>query len=66
MDVITVSSRNSMLKNFEPRFDPLLFPYKKQKRPRKFDSDQKKYVFITARVHPGETPGSHVFNGVLK
>ena len=29
MDVITVSSRNSMLKNFEPRFDPLLFPNKK-------------------------------------
>jgi hypothetical protein len=66
MDVLTVSSRNHMMKSFEPRFDPLLFPNKKQKRPRKFNSDLKKYVIISARVHPGELPGSHVFNGVLK
>ena len=66
MDVLTVSSRNHMLRSFEPKFDHLLFPNKKRKRPRKFDKEKKSYVFITARVHPGETPGSHVFNGVVK
>ena len=29
MDVITISSRKSMLNTFEPRFNPLLFPNKR-------------------------------------
>jgi murein tripeptide amidase MpaA len=26
----------------------------------------KRYLFISARVHPGEVPSSHVMNGLLK
>ena len=27
---------------------------------------KKKYIFVSARVHPGEVPGSFVLNGLLK
>ncbi len=66
MYVITLSSRLHMTKNFEPRFDKLLFPNKDQRRPKQFNPKKKKYVLITARVHPGETAGSYVFNGAMK
>jgi hypothetical protein len=33
--------------------------------PPKFKSSKKRVVFLTARVHPGETPASHCLNGSL-
>lgn len=36
---------------------------KKEQRPMVFEN--KKIIFFTSRVHPGETPGSHVLNGAL-
>lgn len=29
-------------------------------------NNKKKAIFISARVHPGELPSSHVLNGMIK
>ncbi|XP_018020290.1 pneumococcal serine-rich repeat protein-like [Hyalella azteca] len=62
LDLITVSSYSGITNAREDRL-PHLFPDGSQSRPFKFKN--KKYIFISARVHPGETPSSFVFNGFL-
>lgn len=40
-----------------------LFP---QNKPRPFSFKDKKTIFLSSRVHPGETPASFVLEGILK
>ncbi len=63
MEVITISSKEGITDELEtvPDNDPLCFP--EGCRSLKFRN--KKVVFLTSRVHPGETPGSHVLNGFI-
>ena len=61
-DLVTISSYDDILESRESHALPL-FPEKK--RPFLF-AERKKIVFVTGRVHPGETPGSHMLNGFLK
>ncbi|XP_034174138.2 cytosolic carboxypeptidase-like protein 5 isoform X1 [Osmia lignaria lignaria] len=62
LDLITVSSFHNISTEREDRLSNM-FSDKNEERPFKFWD--KKVIFISARVHPGETPSSFVFNGLL-
>ncbi|XP_052740659.1 cytosolic carboxypeptidase-like protein 5 isoform X2 [Bicyclus anynana] len=61
VDLLTISSHHGITAEREEKLRNL-FP-ENQDRPFKFTN--KKIIFISARVHPGETPSSFVFNGFL-
>ncbi|KRT84843.1 Peptidase [Oryctes borbonicus] len=62
VDLITISSYHNISAERETRLKDL-FPEENKLRPFRFVG--KKVIFISARVHPGETPSSFVFNGFL-
>ncbi|XP_039283758.1 cytosolic carboxypeptidase-like protein 5 [Nilaparvata lugens] len=62
IDLLTISSYHGISDTREPKL-PNLFPDANALRP--FQFPDKKVVFLSARVHPGETPSSFVVNGVL-
>ena len=65
IDLITISSHHRILQERNKFDDDNLFPErKKYKRARKFKKE-KKIIFISARVHPGESPSSYAMKGVL-
>ncbi|KAG5898456.1 hypothetical protein JTB14_015465 [Gonioctena quinquepunctata] len=61
IDLITLSSYHGITSEREDGLKNL-FP---GKIPRPYKFVGKKVIFISARVHPGETPSSFVFNGLL-
>eukprot|EP00055_Hartaetosiga_balthica_P018248 m.131213 g.131213 ORF g.131213 m.131213 type:complete len:884 (+) comp9476_c1_seq6:34-2685(+) len=66
VDLITISSWDAeQAVTRAPRIKPL-FPVLSPTCTRPFTFPSRKIFFLSARVHPGETPGSHVCNGTLK
>ena len=70
MELVTISSQDMITAEREtiPIDGDGLFPAAKidsRSRPLRFKKE-KPVIFLTSRVHPGETPGSHVLNGFLE
>lgn len=65
MEMITLSSFKGMLKIREPEIEERgCLPHgNRLTRPMMFEG--KKTIFLTSRVHPGETPASFVLNGII-
>ncbi|CAH1173884.1 unnamed protein product [Phaedon cochleariae] len=61
IDLLTISSHHGITKQREERLKNLFM----DDVPRPFKFVGKKIIFVSARVHPGETPSSFVFNGLL-
>jgi hypothetical protein len=64
MEIYTLSSTDGIQKEKEEKPDPndsVVFPHGCNSRQFK----NKKVVFLASRVHPGESPGSHVLNGLI-
>ncbi len=64
VDMLTVSSLKHVLGRREPELPAPLFS-DGAARAAAF-SEAKPILFVSARVHPGETPASHVLNGFLE
>jgi hypothetical protein len=60
VDMLTITARGNESDTTEELI-PKLFP-ESSARPTRF---KKPTIFVTARVHPGETQGSHMLNGLL-
>ena len=63
MDLLTITSLHGMQTRREERL-PGLFP--ERGTPRAHSFGNKPVYYLSARVHPGETPASHCFNGFLR
>jgi len=66
IDLVTITSNEGRRDDIENPFD--FTPVEARgKSANRFDlvTTNKKIVFISARVHPGETPAQHVFDGCM-
>ena len=65
MELITFSSASNFSEVTEAEL-PGLFPLVRESQRERCKVSKKPIVFISARVHPGETPASYVLDGILQ
>lgn len=67
MELLTLSNFKNITTEKEEMMDGKgLLPFTKDKESRPFKFKNKRTVFLTSRVHPGETPASYVLTGIFK
>jgi len=66
IDKFTLSSFKDIMDENEVYNCEELFPLNKVEKPTKKFHEDKMIIFLTARVHPGETPSSYVMRGIVK
>ena len=66
MELITLSSYKGITEEREPMINAEgLLPWNGSIDKRPFKFENKKCIFLTSRVHPGETAASYMLNGIL-
>ncbi len=65
MELLTITGRDEKLSQEREELIEDLFPYHDGENEVRPYIVNKPTVFLTARVHPGETPASYVLNGIL-
>ena len=59
--MLTITNRSGITEEFEYRLEGM---YKdSEDMPMKFEN--KEIIFLTSRVHPGESPASHMLEGLV-
>lgn len=64
LELLTITGYDKITNKREELIDGLFPQHKNDKEERPFLFN-KQTVFLTSRVHPGETPASFVLNGIL-
>ncbi len=66
INLITISSYDKMIRDTESQINDNLFPFCQKEKRSNWFPPEKMIVFISARVHAGESPSSFVAKGILK
>jgi hypothetical protein len=65
MELWTLTGKDERVSDVNEELIPDLFPFHEGDKGQRAHVINKPIVFLTSRVHPGETPASFVLNGII-